>query len=200
MPVVIPAVKSAMQKSERKSAGQPVSDSDIERMVDERTAGIRGEAARSVYTAAKMADMPEIYRAQMPATDDQDQLAAAEQAIRSAYRADMKVHGPFQNGVSSVAGDPSEFGPPASGTYHQLGQAQAMAEQQRAAGEKPAETPPAQPNLDNLSPTQLIAMSLRQSQPGGSQRSTIETLPRFSGNSAGMNSQQLISMVLRGLK
>ena len=211
MPVILGKVKGAVAKSIRHTTHQPVSMTDLDRAVNERTGSIRAESARGLYVAHNMMDLPEIYRSQMPAIEDSEALAAAEGAIRNTYKADVMTHMPYQTGYSQVNGDPSEFGPPRVHGQMLAGRAQAIEDQRRAASiagskaEKPAEVPPPDPkveNWDNLTPQQLIAKGiLSNSQAKPVQTTQAVQAPRavLLGND-GLSASANIAMGLRGMK
>lgn len=60
-------------------------------------------AARDVFIQQKMADLPAVYRTQMPQTADPAELAKAEQAIRTQYQADFKAAGGTAPNVTGAA-------------------------------------------------------------------------------------------------
>jgi hypothetical protein len=70
----------------------PATVDDVERMYQQKLASKDAENARAMYIMRKMGDLPAVYSADMSATSDQAALDMAEQAIRTQYQADMKIH------------------------------------------------------------------------------------------------------------
>jgi len=117
------------------AAGDPqvITVEEFERRMAERDAKAAKDAdaakadaakakARDAYVAAKMGDVPAGYHGQMPATDDEAELAKAEQAVRATFRADAKAAGmtvpdvgerPPSSGSPAAAGPDTEKMPPA---------------------------------------------------------------------------------------
>ncbi len=101
--------------------GKPLSREQLDKAFADRDAAAATKAdeaktekaktdAAAAYAAEKMKDLPEVYQAKLPATDDATKLAAAEQEIRKGFKADMESVGVKLPDVGKPAGDGKSAG------------------------------------------------------------------------------------------
>lgn len=114
-PSAAPATDDAAQPSAGVTAPKTPTLSDFEKLLDKKL-GERDQSAAIKMArdaaAARMSDLPEAYRAQLPQTADAAELARAEQSIRTTYAADFKKAAPGAAPV--VNGNPPPNGAPAT--------------------------------------------------------------------------------------
>ena len=125
------------------AAGKPLTLDDVARAVRDGLAADQQTRAKSEardrYAAEKLKDLPAVYRAKLPATDDAAALSAAEQAIRAEFKSDFAALG---GRAADVSGTPPPGGqPPAAAVDYTKLSPQAAIEaglkQSRAVGAAP---------------------------------------------------------------
>jgi hypothetical protein len=91
------AAKPAEQAAARAIEGVALKAEDVGRIIEEKLSAFSNKqstaSAREAFATSKMADLPAIYRSQLPQTADAAELARAEQTIRAQYQADFKASG-----------------------------------------------------------------------------------------------------------
>jgi hypothetical protein len=81
-------------RQEIDSEKSSLSPQQVMALIDKKVGVYAAAAARATYIGTKMSDLPETYQEAMPVTSDPLELGLAEQKIRTAFRADMKLHAP----------------------------------------------------------------------------------------------------------
>jgi hypothetical protein len=144
------------------AGNRPLTLNDVDRIYIQRNAAAAASTARDLWAVKNMMDLPETYRAAMPAESDPEKLMAAEQKIRQEYRADMKRHLAFHAGVITVNPDGSLRGPGDNGIRAEMGRAEALKDQEKATGksDKTAEPPV---DFSKLSSTEKMMLGMKQS-------------------------------------
>src|SRR5271170_7491785 len=159
---------------------RPVTQGDVEGLLDNALSGIQSESAKQLYIAQKMGDVPQSYHQFLPASTDPEALKAGEQIARANYRNDYSK-------LAAVATDrghlPADlYSPDAIKVAVDTGGQPDLSNlnfRQHAAAVLGADAPELNPedaakvaaeeqglDLSAMSPQQRLAFRLRQEKPG----------------------------------